>query len=127
MSSIHTTATAFTDLEIHLLPLEPEGYPVEITAGGGQPYPRGHPQADPLPWTPDGPLVRDSKRFVNLPLAQDPIPVETSRRLTRAFYRRLLHHAQGDLTSHEARSPLLSEGEAQKAGRKRSGGPNDYQ
>ena len=47
------TPMAFTDLEIRLLPLESEGYPVEITLGGAQQFSRGYLQADLLLWTPD--------------------------------------------------------------------------
>ncbi len=71
MSSTRLTPTAFTDLEIRLLPLEPEGYPVEITLGGGQQFPRGYLKPDLLPWAPGASPAADGERLFNLLLADD--------------------------------------------------------
>jgi hypothetical protein len=42
--------TAFADLEIRVLPLQPEGYPVELTLDDEREFPRGFVDASLLPW-----------------------------------------------------------------------------
>ena len=60
---------SFTDLEIRLLQKQAEGYPIEITLGGQQEFPRGHLTADGLPWAPSGDLVADGQRLFTALLA----------------------------------------------------------
>jgi hypothetical protein len=62
MADPHSASPAFTDLEIRLLRRLPEGYPVEITLGGQQEFPRGYLSADVLPWFPGDPAT-DGKRL----------------------------------------------------------------
>lgn len=71
MSSAHVSLPAYTDLEIRLLPPEPEGYPVEITLGAGQQFPRGRLGHDVLPWAPSGSPAADGERLFDLLLADD--------------------------------------------------------
>jgi hypothetical protein len=52
MADQQSAHNAFADLEIRLLRRWPEGYPVEITLGGQQEFPRGYLSADILPWVP---------------------------------------------------------------------------
>ncbi len=54
---------AFTDLEIRILQKQDQGYPVEITLGGQQEFPRGYLPTDVLPWTPSGDLVSDGQKL----------------------------------------------------------------
>ncbi len=42
----------YADLEIRILPLEDEGFPVELTLDGQRQYARGHADSGFLPWTP---------------------------------------------------------------------------
>jgi tetratricopeptide (TPR) repeat protein len=59
----------FVDLEIRIQQKLPEGYPVEITLGGEQEFPRGFLAADVLPWWPSGDLTLDGQRLFNVLLA----------------------------------------------------------
>ena len=43
-------AEDYQDLEIRILALEDEGYPVEITFSGEQEFPRGYLTPDVVPW-----------------------------------------------------------------------------
>ncbi|MCP4540072.1 MAG: CHAT domain-containing protein [Chloroflexi bacterium] len=54
-----------TDLEIRIFPSDESaaGYPIEITLGGQQEFPRGHLTTDILPWTLSGDLVADGQRL----------------------------------------------------------------
>ena len=54
---------AFTDLEIRILQKQDQGYPVEITLGGQQEFPRGYLPLEVLPWTPSGDLVSDGQKL----------------------------------------------------------------
>ena len=53
----------YADLEIRILPLEDEGYPVELTLDGQRQYARGY--ADPgfLPWTPSLAPEQDGRQL----------------------------------------------------------------
>jgi len=42
----------YADLEIRILPLEAEGFPVELTLDGQRQYARGYADAGFVPWTP---------------------------------------------------------------------------
>ncbi len=60
---------SFTDLEIRILQKLPEGYPIEMTLGGQQEFPRGHLTPDLLPWSSSGDLAADGQRLFNALLA----------------------------------------------------------
>ena len=47
----------FNDLEIRIFAARDEGYPVEITLGEQQEFPRGYLVEDVVPWTSSGDLV----------------------------------------------------------------------
>jgi hypothetical protein len=53
------TADTFTDLEIRLFQKQEQGYPVEITLGGQQEFPRGFLPPDVLPWSASGDIAAD--------------------------------------------------------------------
>lgn len=54
---------AFTDLEIRLFQKQDEGYPVEITLGEQQEFPRGYLAPDVLPWNSSGDLANDGQKL----------------------------------------------------------------
>ena len=53
----------FVDLEIRIFAREENGYPVEITLGGQQEYPRGYLEETILPWDTSGDLIADGERL----------------------------------------------------------------
>ncbi len=53
----------FTDLEIRIFQKQDPGYPVEITLGGQQEFPRGYLPSEVLPWGPSGDLVNDGQKL----------------------------------------------------------------
>jgi hypothetical protein len=57
------TADTFTDLEIRIFQKQEQGYPVEITLGGQQEFPRGFLPAEVLPWSPSGDVAADGARL----------------------------------------------------------------
>ncbi len=57
------------DLEIRIFQQKDEGYPVEITLGGQQEFPRGHLAADILPWIESGDPAADGQRLLEALLA----------------------------------------------------------
>jgi len=59
----------FEDLEIRIFPRQGEGYPVEITLGGQQEFPRGLLAASVLPWVPSADPVADGQRLLDTLLA----------------------------------------------------------
>ncbi len=65
----HSTDEAFVDLEIRVFQQGDAGYPVEITLGGQQEFPRGRLSADILPWVPSGDLAADGQRLFETLLA----------------------------------------------------------
>ena len=70
MNEISSTLIAqetYADLEIRILELQDEGYPVEITFSGEQEFPRGYLKPDILPWISSGSSTKDGERlFVSL-------------------------------------------------------------
>ena len=54
---------AYADLEIRILALQDEGYPVEITFSGEQEFPRGYLRAGILPWVPSASPLDDGERL----------------------------------------------------------------
>jgi len=69
MATDHTSDYSLTDLEIRMFQRQDEGYPVEMTLGGQQEFPRGYLSADVLPWTPSGDPVADGQRLLETLLA----------------------------------------------------------
>lgn len=69
MVANYTSENSLTDLEIRVFQQGDEGYPVEITLGGQQEFPRGYLSADVLPWVPGGDLVADGQRLFETLLA----------------------------------------------------------
>ena len=65
----HTVDEHLVDLEIRIFQRKDAGYPVEITLGGQQEFPRGHLSADVLPWTPSSDLSADGQRLLDTLLA----------------------------------------------------------
>ncbi|MBN2004491.1 MAG: CHAT domain-containing protein [Anaerolineae bacterium] len=61
--------TNFTDLEIRIFAAQDEGYPVEITLGGQQEFPRGYLDADIASWIPSGDLLADGQKLFDALLA----------------------------------------------------------
>jgi len=57
------------DLEIRIFQRRDEGYPVEMTLGGEQEFPRGYLSADILPWLSSGDPVADGQRLFGALLA----------------------------------------------------------
>ena len=64
----HTAGEQLVDLEIRIFPCEERvaGYPIEITLGEQQEFPRGYLSADVLPWTPSGDLAADGRRLFEM-------------------------------------------------------------
>ena len=65
------TPVSFVDLEIRIFEHQDEGYPVEITLGGQQEFPRGYLAADVLPWVSSGDPVADGQRLFDALFADD--------------------------------------------------------
>jgi hypothetical protein len=57
---------ACPDLEIRILALQDEGYPVEITFSGEQEFPRGYLKANVMPWVPTTSPTYDGERLFEL-------------------------------------------------------------
>ena len=53
----------FTDLEIRIFQKQEQGYPVEITLGGQQEFPRGFLPGEVLPWSPSGDVSADGQKL----------------------------------------------------------------
>ena len=66
-----STDEACVDLEIRIFEHQDEGYPVEITLGGQQEFPRGYLAADVLPWVSSGDPVADGQRLFDALFADD--------------------------------------------------------
>jgi tetratricopeptide (TPR) repeat protein len=71
MNPTRPLSPVYADLEIRLLPFESEGYPVEITFGGGQQFPRGYLKPDLLPWVSGASPAADGERLFDRLLADD--------------------------------------------------------
>jgi hypothetical protein len=71
MATNHTSDYSLTDLEIRIFPSDVHvaGYPVEMTLGGQQEFPRGYLSTTILPWTPSGDPVADGQRLLETLLA----------------------------------------------------------
>ena len=75
MTDTTTLATdeQFIDLEIRIFPLDERvsGYPVEITLGDQQEFPRGVLSQDIVPWTSSGDPIADGKQLFDALFADD--------------------------------------------------------
>lgn len=78
-----------TDLEIRLFPLEPQGYPVELTLAGQQEFPRGYAPADLGDWTPGGDPAADGQTLLDTLLSDAVLRVAWVEARGRAPQRRL--------------------------------------
>ena len=67
----HTFEEHPVDLEIRVFQRQDPGYPVEVTLGGQQEFPRGHLAADILPWVPSADAAADGQRLFDA-LVADP-------------------------------------------------------
>jgi len=63
MMTNHTSEKNLADLEIRIFQRQDEGYPVEMTLGGQQEFPRGYLAADILPWVSSSDPVADGQRL----------------------------------------------------------------
>ncbi len=79
----------FTDLEIRIFAARDEGYPVEITLGGQQEFPRGTLSADLVPWTSGGDLVDDGRQLFDALLADPALRAAWAEARGQAPQRRL--------------------------------------
>ncbi len=69
MTNQPTADEIFVDLEIRIFRQGDEGYPIEITLGGQQEFPRGYLAADILPWVESGDATADGQRLFEALLA----------------------------------------------------------
>lgn len=60
---VFTGASAFVDMEVRIFQREVDGYPVEVTLGDGQNFPRGYLDADLANWVSSGDLVVDGQQL----------------------------------------------------------------
>jgi hypothetical protein len=65
-SDMADTADAFTDLEVRIFQKQEQSYPVEITLGGQQEFPRGFLLAEVLPWSPSGDVAADGRKLFEI-------------------------------------------------------------
>lgn len=65
----HSIPAPYADVKIRILPREEQGYPIEITLGDRQQYPRGHLAPDFLPWVPGVSPTDDGQRLFEWLLA----------------------------------------------------------
>jgi hypothetical protein len=63
ISSQPNTPEIYADLQIRILELQDEGYPVEITLNSEQEFPRGYLKPDFLPWVPGDSPTKDGERL----------------------------------------------------------------
>jgi hypothetical protein len=65
----HTSQSTFTDLEVRIFQRQDKRYPVEITLGSQQEFPRGFLAADILPWISKADPLADGQRLFETLLA----------------------------------------------------------
>ena len=63
MADTSASNTDFTDLEIRIFQRQDQGYPVEMTLGGQQEFPRGYLSPDVVPWSPGGDPAADGQKL----------------------------------------------------------------
>jgi hypothetical protein len=69
--ALEQSMESYADLEIRILKLEDQGYPVEITLNGEQEFPRGYLRSDLLPWLPGASPAADGQRLFGELLSDD--------------------------------------------------------
>ncbi|MFN2109550.1 MAG: CHAT domain-containing protein, partial [Anaerolineae bacterium] len=62
-SRVIAAVSDFVDMEVRVFPLEAGGYPVEITLGDEQNFPRGYLDAGLVDWSPSGDLATDGQQL----------------------------------------------------------------
>ncbi|MCP4540073.1 MAG: CHAT domain-containing protein [Chloroflexi bacterium] len=79
------------DLEIRIFASDElaAGYPVEITLGGQQEFPRGHLSTDVLPWTSSGDSASDGQQLLNTLLADSALRSAWAETRGQASQRRI--------------------------------------
>ncbi|MCP4664110.1 MAG: tetratricopeptide repeat protein [bacterium] len=79
----------YADLEIRILGRREEGYPVEITLGGEQQFPRGHLDPRVLPWVPAASPTADGDRLFERLLADERLKTAWAQARGQSRLRRL--------------------------------------
>jgi hypothetical protein len=108
--------TNLTDLEIRIFQRQDSGYPVEMTLGGEQEFPRGYLPIDILPWSPSGDLAADGKKLFETLFKDDALKTAWAQAKGQAPQRRLRFRI--DLNASELHAlpwELLQEGAAMLA------------
>ena len=85
----HSDGDQLTDLEIRIFQQGEQGYPVEITLGGQQEFPRGYMEADVLPWVPGGNPEEDGQKLFEMLLADGALRSAWAEARGQAPHRRL--------------------------------------
>ena len=85
----HAADEQFTDLEIRIFGRQDEGYPVEITLGGQQEFPRGHLAGDVVPWVPSASPADDGQKLFATFLADPALRSAWAEARARAPRRRI--------------------------------------
>ena len=103
--------TDYSDLEIRILKLEDEGYPVEITLNGEQEFPRGYLGPDFLPWVPSASPRQDGERLFEWLFADDRLKTAWAEVRGQAPQRRIRLRIDATAAElHAAPWELLQEG-----------------
>ncbi len=63
MAGSSASDNEFTDLEIRIFQRQEQGYPVELTLGGQQEFPRGYLAANIAPWSASGDAASDGQKL----------------------------------------------------------------
>ena len=89
MADTSASNNDFTDLEIRIFQRQDQGYPVEITLGGQQEFPRGFVAASLVPWTPSGDAAADGQKLFGTLLADGTLRGAWAEARGRAQQRRI--------------------------------------
>lgn len=104
------------DLEIRIFQHQEQGYPVEMTLGGQQEFPRGYIAADIVPWGASGDLVADGRKLLDSLLADAPLRDAWAQSKGQVPKRRLRFRIDGAAAElHTLPWELLQEGQAMLA------------
>ena len=80
---------AYVDLEIRIFQAHEQGYPVEITLGGEQEFPRGYVPPELADWTPGGDPTADGQQLFELLFADPQLRAAWAEARGRADRRRI--------------------------------------
>ncbi len=80
---------AYVDLEIRIFQAHEQGYPVEITLGGEQEFPRGYVPPELADWTPGGDPTADGQQLFDLLFADPQLRAAWAEARGRADRRRI--------------------------------------